>query len=177
MNYYAGALLLNCKNVEAFQIMSYLLTVPIINACFNVDMRRLAIYSQIFDDLLGLQSAKLQKHLQSCGYQYVTYIFDVVAGLFCLNFPYNSAVKVWDYILESPELGIFRVGVAVFRSLESEIMEKSAEDIMMLVKSPCEHVDVEVILKNIAKMEIPAKTYDKIKEKRMAEADINRRAQ
>ncbi|MDR3549493.1 MAG: TBC domain-containing protein [Candidatus Pacebacteria bacterium] len=173
MNYYAGMLLLNCKNVESFEIMSYLLTVPIVMACFTANMQKLTTYGQIFEEVLASSAPKLQKHLESCEYQYVTYIFDVVASMFCANFPYITARKIWDYILPKPEVGIFRVGLAVFKTLEEKILDKSApEEIMMIVKSPCEHADEETILQNISKTEVSAETYYKIKEKKMAAAGI-----
>ena len=172
MNYYAGTLLLNCKNADSFIMMNYLLTVPVISTTFSVDMRKLGVYAEIFEELLAEQSSKLQKYLKVREYQFVTYMFDSVASLFCGNFPYSAVLKIWDAILGEPEVGIFRTGLAVFKAMEKEIMEKDLEEIMMMVKFPCVHVTEEAILKMLSKTELSSKDYYKLKEKKMAQAGI-----
>jgi len=168
MNFYAGTLLLNCTNIHAFNIMAYLLSIPIISACFHVDAKILAGYAEVLDELLAINAPKLQKYLKEKGYQYLTYIFDSVATLFAGNFPYVTATKIWDQIIGNAEIGIFRVGIAVFKSLEKEIMQKEMEDIMMAVKFPLVNTTEEIILKNLSKIEIDMKEYQKIKNKKMS---------
>ena len=172
MNFYAGTLILNCKNVDAFNILSYLLTVPVIKACFSVDMNKLAAYGNVLEELLLLYVPKVAKYLKASGYQYQTYIFDSGASLFYANFSYFVASEIWDAILDSPEIGLFRVGVTVFKTLEKELLTMRADEVMMAVKFPCQHTTEEVFLKTLSKTEIKVKDFLRIKQKAMDDAKI-----
>jgi len=169
---YAGLLLMNCKNIDAFIIMQGLLCVPIIRAVFSSNMDLIRGYAAIFANLLSDQNSKVYKYLAKGQYPYETYIFDSTASLFTINFSAPAVSQIWDLILENPELGIMRVGLAVFKSLEKVILTKSQEETMMLVKYPCQSVSEDDIIKIISKTNVKQSTYDSIKEKTMKQVEI-----
>ncbi len=172
MNMYMGLLLLNCKNVDAFVIMSNLLCVPVLRACLSSNIEVINVYAAVFAQLLSSQASKVHKHLVKSGYMFETYVFDSAASLFCNNFPPATAEKIWDAILDNPEVGLMRVGISVFKVLEKLILTKSADEIMMIVKHPCQQATEEAILKMLSKTTIRQKDYDAIKEKAMTQGGI-----
>ncbi len=163
---------MNCKNLDAFIILSNLFCVSIIRAAFNSSVEHLKAYGVVFSNLLNDHAPKIYKHLAKCNYPLETYIFDSAASLFANNFPPAVAVKIWDVVLENPELGIMRVGLSVFKSLEKLILLKRQDEIMMLVKYPCQNVDEDTILRMLAKTVLKPKEYEIMKDKTLRQVGI-----
>ena len=169
LNMYAGILLLNCRNIDSFNILSYLLSVPIISDCLNVNSKIMIGYANILEELVFNQSPKLGKYLKSKGYNFLSYIFDTVVSFFMTSFPYETELKILDRIIESPEIGIFKLGLSIFKILEKKMMEKKAEEVMMILKFPLSHTTEDIVFQTFDKMELNVKTYMKLKEKHMKE--------
>ena len=172
MNTYAGVLLLNCTNYGAFLILRSFLRIPVIRAAFTGNLDGLKVYGDIFMALLKNQSSKLYNHLTKSDYPIVTYVFDAAASMYANNFPLEVTVKLWDIIMESPELMMMRVGISIFKSMEKTILSKTKEEIMMMVKYPCKVIEEEVLLKTIAKTTIKPKDYEAIKKKLITREEL-----
>ncbi len=164
---------MNCRNVDAYNIMSQLLMVPVVSACFNVEMRKLEAYGNIMARMLNREATKLHQHLVRCQYPFQTYIFDSVASLYCANVPYATALKLWEVIIGDPEIGFLRVGLSIFLLLQKTLLKKEVEDIIMIVKFPCQHVTEQELLQQIRKINIAPKDYLKIKQQVMMEAGLS----
>ena len=136
MNLYAGILILNCNNINAFNIMSYLLTLPIISYHLDMDKDALTGYVNILEELMDKQANKIHKHLKSQDYKYMTYINYSRCKFFVDNFSDNTIIKSWDQIIGLEEAGLFHVAIAVFKSLEKEILTKSVDAITIMLKLP-----------------------------------------
>jgi len=162
---YAGILLLNCKNFGAFIIMCSFLHISVLRAAFTGNLELIKVYGEIFMSLLKKQSSKVFNHLTKCDYPIETYVFEAASSMFVNNFPLDVAEKLWDIIMENPELMMMRVGIAVFKALEKSIIDKTKDEIIMMVKRPLEVITEKDLFKVIAKTTIGQKDYDNTKEK------------
>jgi len=165
LNFYAGLLILNCKNVDAFNLLCYLLNIPILSNCMMVDEKYMMIYGNMLEELVNTQLQKLGKYLKSRKYNYLSYIFDGIVALFMKNFPYETELKLVDRIIQDPEIGVFRISLAVFKALESILITQRTEEIMMTVKSPLLYVGEEELLEILDKTVIEHKDYERLREK------------
>jgi hypothetical protein len=159
MHCYAGMLVLNCRNSVAFQLLCNLLANPLLTACFNVEMDELQRFGALFGKLLAARTPELHQHLQKLKYPLHTYIFDSVASLFVGNLSYPTALEIWDMILDHPEVGVLRVGLAVFTLLHKEIKVSSKEDAMMAVASPCPTISDQTLISAIKKTSVTLSDY------------------
>jgi len=163
MNSYAGVLVLNCKNVNAFNILSYFLTIPIISYYINMDRDMLKGYGDILERLIHKYLLETHEHLKNQGYQFLSYVHDAMASLYVRSFPYEVVVKVWDRVIGLSEGGLFQVALSVFKALKEEIFGRNAEDISILVKSPLSYIDEESIFKAMEKLQSVPKDFNMLK--------------
>eukprot|EP00826_Nyctotherus_ovalis_P049707 TRINITY_DN6025_c0_g3_i1.p1 TRINITY_DN6025_c0_g3~~TRINITY_DN6025_c0_g3_i1.p1 ORF type:complete len:176 (+),score=50.86 TRINITY_DN6025_c0_g3_i1:1284-1811(+) len=165
MNMYAGVLLLNCTNFGAFVILCSFMRIPVLRAAFTGNLDSLRIYGEIFMTILKSQSSKIHSYLTKCAYPIETYIFEAAASMFANNFALDTTEKLWDIIMENPELMMMRVGVAVFKAMEKAVLDKSKEEIIMMTKYPHRTLNEEALFKAISKTTIKQKDYDSVKDK------------
>jgi len=104
--------------------------------------RRLAVFAGLGKQHLGA----LWAHLEREGIHPTMYATEWLMTMFTRGFSFDLVTRVWDIYLAEGFKIVYRVALALLKTIEVQLLASQFEDIMMSIRSLPENIDHEVLL-------------------------------
>lgn len=83
------------------------------------------------------------KHLNKLNITSDIFLIEWFYTLFCRAFSFPVVAKIWDMMLTQGEVTFYRVAVSIFTCIEKELLDKSFDDSLFLIRNCTFKIDTD----------------------------------
>jgi len=133
------------NEVDAFWVMVSLLKGFNLRGLFLQNLPLLKHYLYRFYFLVASYMPALSRHFDEQGIKPLYYSAEWFSTLFSYNMNFELTSRIWDVLLfEGPEY-LFRIGLAILKISEGDLLRLNFDEIMMYLKSKTSELDLNVL--------------------------------
>lgn len=122
MSFLAATLLLNADTFDAFKILCNMLNRRCHMAFFQMDLKRIQGYKEVFRTLFQELLPALFAHFEHCGVEPELFIFDWFITLYTRSLPLEIASRIWDVYFLQGEYFLFKTAIGILRTIEKRLL-------------------------------------------------------
>jgi hypothetical protein len=135
MNYLAGFLLLNCRSPErCFKLLVAMMNEYDQRWMFLPGLPHLNQFLWMFEQFLNMFLPKLAEHFQKHGVVVTMYAVEWFVTLFTYILPRSTVQRIWDLYFVDSLVVLFRVGVALLKRSEYDLLSMDFEGMLNYLK-------------------------------------------
>eukprot|EP00850_Spirogloea_muscicola_P014273 SM000101S09271 [mRNA] locus=s101:373940:377059:+ [translate_table: standard] len=150
MNFVAAYLLLVMRTEEeAFWLLAVLLEDVLLTDSYSEDLLGCHVEQRVLKDLLIKKLPKLSAHLDAISFELSLVCTEWFLCIFAKSFPAETTLRVWDVLFNEGAKVLFRLGLAIFKMKEAELLvAQNLGDAIKILQSFTHHTfDPDVLLK------------------------------
>jgi len=145
MSFLSAMLVTHLNETDAFWVLVSLLKGYNLRGLFMHNLPLLKHYLFRFYYLVYSYMPELARHLEAESVRPLYYCAEWFSTLYSYNVPMVVTARIWDVLLfEGPEF-LFRVGLAILKTVEEDLLKQNFDNIMLLLKSKAANLDVSII--------------------------------
>ena len=122
MSFLAGMLLLNVDTLDAFKILCNMLNRRCHMAFFQMDLKKIQSYKEVFKVLFQELLPALYAHFEHIGVELELFIFDWFITLYARSLPLEIASRIWDVYFLQGEYFLFKAAIGILRTIEKRLL-------------------------------------------------------
>ena len=122
MSFLAAMLLLNMDTFEAFRVLCNMLNRKCHMAFFQMDMKKIQGYKEVFKALLHELLPSVSTHFDAVGVEPELFIFDWFITLYARSLPLEIASRIWDVYFLQGEYFLFKAAIGILRTIEKRLL-------------------------------------------------------
>eukprot|EP00596_Hydrurales_sp_CCMP1899_P004088 CAMPEP_0119051398 /NCGR_PEP_ID=MMETSP1177-20130426/73027_1 /TAXON_ID=2985 /ORGANISM="Ochromonas sp, Strain CCMP1899" /LENGTH=463 /DNA_ID=CAMNT_0007030585 /DNA_START=128 /DNA_END=1519 /DNA_ORIENTATION=+ len=148
MAFIAGLMLIYMSEEEAFYCFQSSLKLSKFNLrlMFLPNMVEAQKTLFVFGELGKKYLGKLWVHLEEEGIHHTMYATEWLLTMYCRGFSFDLVTRVWDVFFNEGYKIVYRVALALVKSIEKELLSNEFEDIMGIFRKIPELVDAERLM-------------------------------
>lgn len=155
LSYPAGMLLLYMSDYQALVCLSNMLDSPMLRSFYLLSIDGMVRYLRLFDLILSYNLPKLAEHFNRIGLIPEQYLVDWFFTLFTKCFDIAVTGRVWDWMVVSDELFLFKLSVAMFLLAEDDLLELSFDGCMSIIRKYWLDIEADRLLTAITSITVP----------------------
>jgi len=145
MSFICGVLVTYLSEVDSFWVLASLLKSYNFRGLFLSDLPLLKHYLYRFYFLVYAYLPLLGKHFDDQGIRPLFYCAEWFSTLYSYNIDFELTCRIWDVLfLDGPEY-LFRVGLAILKISEKDLLALKFDDIMIYLKNKTSELDFTII--------------------------------
>jgi len=145
MSYLTGVLVTQLSEPDAFWVLTSLLKSYNFRGLFLNELPLLNLYLYRFSYLITHFLPNLASHFYLHGIKPLFYSSEWFSTLFSYNMDFELTCRIWDILFLEGEDYLFKVGLAILKISEIELLALEFEDIMLFLKNRTLSLDLNVL--------------------------------
>ena len=148
MGFMAGLLLTYMVEEDAFYVFAAALQRPFapLRPLYFPDMKEAQKILYVFGEIGAKHLKRLWVYMEDQGMHQSMYVTEWIMTMYSRGFSFDLVTRVWDIFFHEGFKIIYRVALALLKSVENEILSESFENIMALLRSLPSKVDASNVI-------------------------------
>jgi len=148
MGFMAGLLLTYMIEEDAFYVFAAVLQRPLapLRALYFPDMKEAQKILFVFGEIGAKHIKRLWLYMEDQGMHQSMYVTEWIMTMYSRGFSFDLVTRVWDIFFHEGFKIIYRVALALLKSVEKEILNESFENIMATLRALPSKVDANSVI-------------------------------
>jgi len=145
MSYLCGVLVTQLSECEAFWVLTALLKTYNFRGLYLSELPLLNLYLYRFSALISLFFPNLSSHFLHQSVQPIYYSSEWFSTLYSYNIDFDLTCRIWDILFLEGEDYLFKIGLAILKISERDLLTLEFEEIMIYLKNKTITLDISLI--------------------------------
>jgi len=174
MSYLCGVLVTQLNECEAFWVLTALLKTYNFRGLYLSELPLLNLYLYRFSALISLFLPNLSSHFLRQGVQPIYYSSEWFSTLFSYNMDFDLTCRIWDILFLEGEDYLFKIGLAILKISERDLLALEFEEIMIYLKNKTTTLEISLfkVADSFPDLSLSFKGIDKKYEEEKKHLDI-----
>jgi hypothetical protein len=130
MSYVAGMLLLNLDPCQSFSLFIQIITSPVLLPFFKIDQEGIHRRTELFLSVLIENLPHVYEKFEEEAVQLPVVLMEWFVTIYSRTLSQEVSVRVWDLYFYFGEIVLFKVGVAVLKTMQADILSKDISEVL-----------------------------------------------